>query len=96
MFNLSNKAYDRAKDLVTLVLPASATLYAALAGLWSWGYVLEVTGTCAAVATFLGVILKINTVQFAKTNTIVPDVTITALEQSPAGVTLSDLTNTCE
>ena len=49
--------YDFLKALAQYVLPALATLYVALAGLWGLPYVTEVVGTVTAVDTFLGVIL---------------------------------------
>ena len=35
---LNNKVYDIMKWLVIIVLPAVATLYAALAAVWAWPY----------------------------------------------------------
>lgn len=37
-----------------MLLPAIATLYAALAGIWGLPYCEEIVGTIAAVTTFLG------------------------------------------
>lgn len=88
---LNNKAYDVVKDVVTLVLPATATLYATIAGIWGLPFSVEVVGTSAAVATFLGAVLKINTVKFAKENTMVQNTVLEQLEQAPAGVTLSEI-----
>lgn len=63
-FALNNTVYDVAKDVTTLYLPASAVLYATLAGIWHWGYATEVALTVAGIVTFLGVILKISTASF--------------------------------
>ena len=92
MFNLSNKQYDAAKNLVTVGLPAAATLYAAMAGIWGFGYSIEVVGSASALATFLGVALKINTSQFAQNNTMVADEKLLELSLAEPGVTLSDIT----
>lgn len=89
----SNKLYDRAKDATTLWIPGAAVLYASLAGIWGLDYAVQVTGTAAAVCVFLGVVLKINTNNFAKTNTVVPDSQLAVLEQAPPGVTLSDISS---
>lgn len=72
MFNLSNKAYDRVKDAVTLWSPAAATLYTTLASIWNWGYIPQVVGSIVAVTTFAGVVLKIETTKFQEQHTIVP------------------------
>ena len=38
MFKMSNKVYDVLKYIAMIVLPALATLYAALAGIWGFPY----------------------------------------------------------
>ncbi len=96
MFNLSNKSYDFTKNLLTIGLPAAATLYITISQLWWGNYSPEVVGTASAVATFLGIVLKINTTNFAKENTMVPDSQIAELERSPIGVTLSDIASSAE
>lgn len=58
---LNNTAYDVAKDAVTLWLPALATFYVLLAGLWDLPKPNEITGTLTGLATFLGVVLKVST-----------------------------------
>ena len=63
---LSNKLYDILKWVVIIVLPALATLYAALAGVWAWPYPDEVVTTITAVDTFLGAVLCISTVNYNK------------------------------
>lgn len=55
---LSNKRYAQISFIVTLLLPALATFYAALAVLWDWPYGEQVVGTIAALATLLGVFLR--------------------------------------
>ena len=63
---LSNKLYDILKWVVIIVLPALATLYAALAGVWAWPYPDEVVTTITAVDTFIGAVLCISTVNYNK------------------------------
>lgn len=63
---MSNKMYDILKWIAQVVLPALATLYFALAGIWGFPYGEEVVGTITAVDTFLGVLLGISSVQYKK------------------------------
>lgn len=63
---MSNKVYDILKWIALVVLPASATLYAALSGIWGFPYGDQVVGTIAAVDTFLGALLGISSIQYAK------------------------------
>lgn len=63
---MSNELYDKLKFIVQLVLPACGTLYFALAGIWGFPYGEQIVGTIAAVTTFLGVVLKISSVQYNK------------------------------
>ena len=66
---LSNKAYDILKWIAQLLLPAVATLYFALAGIWGFPYGEQIVGTITAIDTFLGVILGISTAQYKKATT---------------------------
>ena len=63
---MSNKVYDVLKAIAQLWLPAIATLYFALAGIWGLPYAEEIVGTIAAVDTFLGVVLGISSAQYKK------------------------------
>lgn len=63
---MSNKMYDILKYIAQIVLPAIATLYFALAGIWGFPYGEEIVGTITAVDTFLGVLLKISTDNYNK------------------------------
>ena len=63
---LTNKNYDILKWIAMVVLPAVATLYFALAGIWGFPYGEEIVGTITAVDTFLGVILAISNAQYKK------------------------------
>lgn len=58
---MSNKVYDILKYLAQIILPACATLYFALAGIWGFPYGEEIVGTITAIDTFLGVCLGIST-----------------------------------
>ncbi len=63
---ISNKLYDILKWLVIIVLPALATLYAALAAVWAWPDPDQVVTTITAVDTFLGAVLCISTATYNK------------------------------
>lgn len=63
---MSNKVYDVLKYIAQIILPALATLYFALAGIWGFPYGEEVVGTITAIDTFLGVILGISSVKYNK------------------------------
>lgn len=65
---LSNKMYDVLKWIAMYLLPATGTLYFALAGIWNLPYGEQIVGTITAVDTFLGVLLGISTMQYNKTN----------------------------
>lgn len=57
---LGNKTYNMLKFLAQIVLPAVATLYAAVAMIWHLPMAAEVVATVTAVDTFLGVVLGIS------------------------------------
>lgn len=63
---MSNKMYDVLKWIAMVFLPALATLYFALAGIWGFPYGEEIVGTITAVDTFLGVLLGITSAQYNK------------------------------
>lgn len=63
---ISNKLYDYLKWLCLIALPALSTLYWSLASIWDWPYIEQISGTIAAVGTFLGVLLGVSTVQYNK------------------------------
>lgn len=63
---LNNKIYDVLKWLVTLVLPATATLYFALSQIWGLPYGEEVVGTITAVTAFLGVVIGVSSHNYNK------------------------------
>lgn len=64
---MSNKMYDVLKWFVALVLPATATLYSLLAGIWGLPYGDQIPDTITGVTTFLGTVLMISSAQYKKT-----------------------------
>jgi hypothetical protein len=60
----SNRLYDSLKYSAQIFLPALATLYFGLSQIWGLPYGAEVVGTITAVNTFLGVLLRINSVAY--------------------------------
>lgn len=65
---ISNKTYDVLKWIAMYLLPATGTLYFAMAGIWGFPFGEQVVGTLTAVDTFLGVILGISTANYKKSN----------------------------
>ena len=63
---LTNKAYDVLKYIAQIVLPALATLYVTIAGIWGLPYAEAVSGTIMAVDFFLGALLKISSDNYYK------------------------------
>lgn len=63
---MTNKTYDVLKYATQIVIPAIATLYFALAGIWGFPYGEQVVGTLTAIDTFLGVCLGISSAQYKK------------------------------
>lgn len=52
--------YDTLKWCTLIGLPATATLYSALAAVWSWGFSGEVAMSVTAICTFLGILLGLS------------------------------------
>lgn len=65
---LSNKTYDILVWIAQVVLPAIATLYAALSGIWGLPYGEQIVASLVAIDAFLGALLKISTAQYKKNN----------------------------
>ena len=65
---MSNKTYDILKYIAQIVLPALATLYLALAGIWNLPYGEAISGTIMAIDTFLGAVLRISSANYKKKN----------------------------
>lgn len=63
---MSNKLYDALKWIALIFLPASGTLYFALAGIWGFPYAEQVVGTITAIDTFIGVVIGISAAQYNK------------------------------
>lgn len=63
---IPDKLYDILKWVVIIVLPALATLYAALAAVWAWPNPDQVVTTITAVDTFLGAVLCISSATYNK------------------------------
>ena len=61
---VSHKTYDILKWIALCFLPALATLYFALAGIWNLPYGEQVMGTISALDTFLGVILGLSSAKY--------------------------------
>ncbi len=61
---MSNKTYDILKWIALYFLPALATLYFALAGIWNLPYGEQVLGTISAIDTFLGVLLGLSSAKY--------------------------------
>lgn len=61
---MSNRLYDILKYVAQIVLPACATLYFALAGIWNLPFKEEIVGTITAVDTFLGILLGISSANY--------------------------------
>lgn len=66
MILIKGKRYDQLKFLAQVILPALATLYFALAGIWGLPNVEQVVGTIVAVDTFLGVCLQLSATAYNK------------------------------
>lgn len=57
--NVSNRLFDLLRTLCEIVIPAIGALYFAVAKIWQLPYGTEITGTCAALATFLGALIGV-------------------------------------
>lgn len=62
---LKNKTYDIVKYIAQIVLPAVATFYFALAGLWGLPYADQIVGTITALDTFLGALLHVSSSKYS-------------------------------
>ena len=63
---MNSKIYDALKYVAQIILPALATLYLTLAGIWGLPFGEAISGTIMAIDTFLGVALKISTNNYNK------------------------------
>jgi hypothetical protein len=65
---LTDRLYSILKYAAMVILPATGALYFALAGIWGLPAAEQVVGSIAAVNAFLGLVLRISTVQYEKNN----------------------------
>lgn len=61
---LTNRLYNAGKFVALVLLPAAATLWLVVAGIWHFGNGEEVAGTITAIDTFLGALLGLATKQY--------------------------------
>lgn len=66
IFLIKNKTYDVLKALATIILPAIATLYIALASIWGFGLANEVNATIEAIICFINALLGLFIAQSSK------------------------------
>lgn len=66
---LTDRLYSILKYVAMVVLPATGALYFALAGIWGLPAAEQVVGSIAAANAFLGLVLRVSTVQYEKNNT---------------------------
>lgn len=57
---MSNKTYDILAYIGRIVLPAIATLYGTLAGIWNLPYGEAIVATISAIALFMNALLKVS------------------------------------
>ena len=69
---LSNETYDILKWIITLVLPATATLVQTVGESLSWGPTALVVTILTAVTTFLGAIFMTSSVNHQKNHVTIP------------------------
>ena len=63
----NNKVYDVLKWVATVVLPALASFTLVLGQIWGWtDWTVPIGATIAALATFLGALLGISSIQYQK------------------------------
>lgn len=63
---LSNTFYNVMKYIVMIALPAIATFYATIAGIWDLPYTEAIVGTISAVDALLGALLCISSYNYNK------------------------------
>lgn len=63
---MSNNLYDKLKWIAQILIPAIATAYFGLAGIWNLPFGEEIVGTLTVIDTFLGIILGISTEKYNK------------------------------
>lgn len=63
---MSDKTYDLLAYIGRIVLPALATLYGTLAGIWNLPYGEAIVATISAVALFMNALLKISSRNYSQ------------------------------
>ena len=62
----NSKVYDVLKWVAMVCLPAITALWLTLANIWGFPYAEAIGATLAAVTTFLGALLGVSSIQYAK------------------------------
>jgi hypothetical protein len=65
-----SKVYDIVKWITTVGLPALTMLWLALANIWGFPYAEAIGATLAAITTFLGALLGISSIKYARLNSM--------------------------
>lgn len=63
---MSNKTYDVLKWITLVALPATTTLWLALAGIWGFPYAEAIGATLTAVTAFMGTLLGVSAIKYNK------------------------------
>ena len=63
---MKNKTYDVLKFIAQIILPALATFYMTISGIWELPLSEQIGGTIMAVDTFIGAILMISNNKYKK------------------------------
>lgn len=63
-FKMSNRLYDILKTVCTIILPALATFYASLSGIWGLPYTEQIVGTITAVDLLIGAVIGISSANY--------------------------------
>ena len=66
----NSKVYDFLKWFTMVGLPAITTLWLTLASIWNFPYAEPIGATLGAITVFLGAILGISSITYAKANAI--------------------------
>lgn len=65
---MKNETYDILKKIAQIWLPATGTLYFALAQIWGLPYAEQIVGSISALDCFLGAVLGVSTYIYNKGN----------------------------
>lgn len=63
---MSNKTYDILKWITLVALPATTTLWLALAGIWGFPFAEAIGATLTAITAFLGTLLGVSAINYKK------------------------------